>query len=149
MTKYNIRDNKKEPAHYTTLVNPKTMDKMRDQIFSIIVTQGKYRDKHYSAKQLAQDLMTNTRYVSAVINVKFGMNYASFVNHYRVKDAVAILSDPKHLDLRMQDISDMVGFANRQSFYAAFFKVKQIPPREFREMEMAKQRRKRESEKTA
>ena len=77
------------------------------------------------------------------------MNYASFVNHYRVKDAVAILSNPKHLDLRMQDISDMVGFANRQSFYAAFFKVKQIPPREFREMEMAKQRRKRESEKTA
>ena len=84
MTKYNIRDNKKEPAHYTTLVNPKTMDKMRDQIFSIIVTQGKYRDKHYSAKQLAQDLMTNTRYVSAVINVKFGCGIPPFCNNTAV-----------------------------------------------------------------
>ena len=132
MTKYNIRETKNEPARYTTLVNSATMEKMKDQIYTIVVKQKKYRDKNYSARQLARDLMTNTRYVSAVINVKFGMNYANFVNKYRVRDAVEILQDPKCVDLRMQDISDMVGFANRQSFYAAFFRVMQVPPREFR-----------------
>jgi len=29
-------------------------------------------------------------------------------------------------------VSDMVGFANRQSFYAAFYKIMNMTPREYR-----------------
>ena len=32
----------------------------------------------------------------------------------------------------MEEISDMVGFANRQSFYAAFFKINGCTPREYK-----------------
>jgi AraC-like DNA-binding protein len=32
----------------------------------------------------------------------------------------------------MEDISDMVGFANRQSFYASFYKINGITPREYK-----------------
>lgn len=32
----------------------------------------------------------------------------------------------------MEDISDMVGFANRQSFYAAFYRINGITPREYK-----------------
>ena len=81
---------------------------------------------------MAQDLGTNTRYVSAVVNVRFHMNYSSFVNKYRIEEAMSILVDPRYLDLRMEDVSDMVGFANRQSFYAAFYKIMNMTPREYR-----------------
>ena len=97
-----------------------------------IVMQKKYKDKNYSAKKLAEDLGTNTRYVSAVVNVRFHMNYASFVNKYRIEEAMSILVDKRYQNLRMEEVSDMVGFANRQSFYASFFKIMNMTPRDYR-----------------
>ena len=91
-----------------------------------------YKEKSYSAKRLAIDIGTNTRYVSAVLNVRFGMNYTTFVNRYRVSEAMLLLKDDKYAALTMEDISSMVGFANRQSFYSAFYKQKGTTPRDFR-----------------
>ena len=99
---------------------------------NIVVMQKKYRDKDYSAKKLAEDLGTNTRYISAVVNVRFHMNYTSFVNKYRIDEAMTILVDKRYQDLRMEEVSDMVGFANRQSFYASFYKIMGVTPREYR-----------------
>ena len=132
MAKYQIRELKVMEAGYRSLVSPRMMDQMQEQIMNIIVMQKKYRDKDYSAKKLAEDLGTNTRYISAVVNVRFHMNYTSFVNKYRIDEAMTILVDKRYQDLRMEEVSDMVGFANRQSFYASFFKIMGITPREYR-----------------
>lgn len=132
MTKYNITEKKDKVAAYRSLVSPRLMDEMKDKILEIIVMQKKYKDKNYSAKKLAADLGTNTRYVSAVVNVKFHMNYTSFVNKYRIEEAMSILVDKRYQDLNIEDVSDMVGFANRQSFYASFFKIMNMTPREYR-----------------
>ena len=132
MAKYNITEKKEKEAVYRTLVSPKLMDEMKEKILNIIVMQKKYKDKNYSAKQLAIDLGTNTRYISAVVNVRFHMNYSSFVNKYRIEEAMSILTDKRYQDLRMEEVSDMVGFANRQSFYASFFKLMNMTPRDYR-----------------
>lgn len=132
MAKYQIRELKVMEAGYRSLVSPQMMDKMQEQIMNIIVFQKKYRDKDYSAKKLAEELGTNTRYISAVVNVRFHMNYTSFVNKYRIDEAMSILVDKRYQDLRMEEVSDMVGFANRQSFYASFYKIMGTTPREYR-----------------
>jgi YesN/AraC family two-component response regulator len=88
----------------------------------IVVIQKKYRDPDYSAKALAKELKTNTRYLSAVVNSRFGQNYSCLLNEYRVKDALHLLKDKRYADKNVEEISAMVGFANRQSFYAAFYK---------------------------
>ena len=84
--------------------------------------QKKYKDANYSAKELAKELKTNTRYLSAVINSRFGMNYSCLVNEYRIKDAMHLLIDKRYANKNIEEISVMVGFSNRQSFYAAFYK---------------------------
>ena len=117
---------------YRTLVSPKLMDERKEKILNIIVMQKKYKDKNYSAKRLAEDLGTNTRYISAVVNVRFHMNYTSFINKYRIEEAMSILVDKRYQDLKMEDVSDMVGFSNRQSFYASFYKIMNMTPREYR-----------------
>ena len=132
MAKYNIRELKEMEASYRSLISPRMMDKMQEQIMDIIVMQKKYRDKDYSAKKLAEDLGTNTRYISAVVNVRFHMNYTSFVNKYRIDEAMTILVDKRYQNLRMEEVSDMVGFANRQSFYASFYRVVGVTPRDYR-----------------
>ena len=119
MAKYNITEKKEKVAAYRGLVSPKMMDEMQEKIMNIIVMQKRYRDKDYSAKKLAEDLGTNTRYISAVVNVRFHMNYTSFVNKYRIDEAMSILVDKRYQSLRMEEVSDMVGFSNRQSFYAS------------------------------
>ena len=132
MGKYNITQLKEKEAAYRSLVSPRLMDEMQEKILNIIVMQKKYRDKDYSAKKLAEDLGTNTRYISAVVNVRFHMNYTSFVNKYRLEEAMSILVDKRYQNLRIEEVSDMVGFANRQSFYASFFKFQGITPRDYR-----------------
>ena len=132
MAKYNITEPKEKEAAYRSLVSPRLMDEMKEKILNIIVMQKKYKDKDYSAKKLAEDLGTNTRYVSAVVNVRFHMNYTSFINKYRIEEAMSILVDKRYQDLRMEEVSDMVGFANRQSFYASFYKQMKMTPREYR-----------------
>lgn len=133
MVKYNINidDNKKEAA-YRSLVNPKLMSELKVKIVKILLKKKKYRDKDYSAKLLAEELNTNTRYVSAVVNVCFNMNYTSLVNKYRVEYAKKLLSSKRYRNLNMEEISDMVGFSNRQSFYASFYKFTGITPRKYR-----------------
>ena len=138
MGKYNISEKKEKEAAYRSLVSPRMMDEMQEKILNIIVMQKKYRDKDYSAKKLAEDLGTNTRYISAVVNVRFHMNYTSFVNKYRIEEAMTILVDKRYQDLRMEEVSDMVGFANRQSFYASFFRFRGITPRQYREDNLQK-----------
>ena len=132
MAKYNITEKREKEAAYRSLVNPRLMDEMKEKILNIIVMQKKYKDKDYSAKKLAEDLGTNTRYISAVVNVRFHMNYTSFVNKFRIEEAMTILVDRRYQDLRMEEVSDMVGFANRQSFYASFYKLMNMTPREYR-----------------
>ncbi|MBR5690115.1 MAG: AraC family transcriptional regulator [Prevotella sp.] len=132
MSKYHIAENKVKKTTYQTLVNPSLMDDLREKILEIVLVRKKYKDKRYSAKQLAQDLGTNTRYVSAVVNVKFRMNYTSFINKFRIEEAMTLLTDKRYSACNMEEISDMVGFSNRQSFYAAFYRMTGITPRQYK-----------------
>ena len=120
MAKYNITEIKEKPATYRSLVSPHMMDEMQEKIMKIIVFDKKYRDKDYSAKKLAEEIGTNTRYISAVVNTRFHCNFTSFINKYRIEEAMSLLVDKRYIDLNVADIGDMVGFANRQSFYASF-----------------------------
>ncbi|MDR0745714.1 MAG: helix-turn-helix domain-containing protein [Mediterranea sp.] len=119
---YNLRDKKEKKAAYRTLIRPELADELYDKIMEIVVMQKKYRDPDYSAKILAKELKTNTRYLSAVVNSRFGMNYSCLLNKYRVQDALHLLTDRRYIDKNVEEVSAMVGFANRQSFYAAFYK---------------------------
>ena len=131
MTKYNLTE-KKGQAAYCKHSRKEMIDKLSKKIKYIIVNKKKYKDKDFSARQLASDIGTNSRYVSAVIRICFGCNYSEFVNKYRIEEAVSILENEKFDGLTMCDVSDLVGFANRQSFYAAFFKFKGMSPCDYK-----------------
>ena len=109
---YNLREKKEKKAAYRSLIRAELADELYDKILNIVVVQ----------KDLAKELKTNTRYLSAVVNSRFGMNYSCLLNEYRIKDALHLLVDKRYMDKNVEEISAMVGFANRQSFYAAFYK---------------------------
>ena len=131
---YNLREKKDKKAAYRSLIRAELADELYDKI----LVQKKYKDPNYSAKDLARELKTNTRYLSAVVNSRFGKNYSCLLNEYRIKDAKHLLVDKRYADKNVEEISSMVGFANRQSFYAAFYKNVGETPNGFRKRNMEK-----------
>ena len=109
-----------------------TKDRLRDEIIRLIVTERKYKDPEYNSKKLAEDLNTNSRYISAVCATRFHKNYSELVNDYRVNDAMSLLTDKRYAKMSVEDISEMAGFSTRQSFYANFYKRIGITPRQYR-----------------
>ena len=146
---YNIREKKQKEAAYRSLIRAELADDLYDKILNIIVVQKKYKDPDYSAKELAKELNTNTRYLSAVVNSRFGMNYSCLLNEYRVKDAAHYLADKRYEDKNVEEISAMVGFANRQSFYAAFYKNMGETPNSYRKRNLEKSEKKDKDKKKA
>lgn len=139
MSKYNITENRQQrPAAYRSTVSPEVMDELQKKVIQKVVVEKCYRDKNYSARQLAQDLGTNTRYISAVVNNRFHKNYTELINSYRVEEAMTLMVDKRYQHTNIEDISAMVGFSNRQSFYAAFYRFTGMTPRQYRVEELAK-----------
>lgn len=121
------------------LLRPELVDELYERIVQKLVVEKKYRDTKYSARQLAAELNTNTRYISAVINLRFQQNYSALINDYRIREALYLLIDHRYEDKNIEEIASMVGFSNRQSFYAAFFRAKGMTPREYRLQNTKKQ----------
>ncbi len=132
MPKYNIKEKKEKQASYRMLLRPELVDELYEKIMQKIIVEKKYRDPEYSAAQMAEDLGTNSRYISAVINLRFEKNYSSLVNEYRIREAMFLLIDHRYAQATIAEIGSMVGFSNRQSFYSAFFRERGVTPNEYR-----------------
>lgn len=131
-TPYNIREKKEKSAAYRSLIRAELADELYDKILNLIVIEKRYRDKEFSAKDLAKELGTNTRYISAVINSRFNTNFSCLVNEYRIKEALHRMTDKRYNNMTIEEIGLSVGFSNRQSFYASFFRIMNETPNSYR-----------------
>lgn len=131
-TPYNIREKKEKSAAYRSLIRAELADELYDKILNLIVIEKRYRDKDFSAKDLAKELGTNTRYISAVINSRFNTNFSCLVNEYRIKEALHRMTDKRYNNMTIEEIGLSVGFSNRQSFYASFFRIMNETPNSYR-----------------
>lgn len=129
---YNIREKQEKNAAYRSLIRAELADELYERILNIIVIEKRYRNKDFSAKELAQELNTNTRYISAVINSRFNTNFSCLVNEYRIKEAMHRMTDKRYTDMTIEEIGTLVGFANRQSFYASFYRIMGETPNNYR-----------------
>ena len=134
---YNFKEKKEKNATYRSLIRAELADELYEKILNIIVIQKRYRDKEFSAKELAKELQTNTRYISAVINSRFNTNFSCLINEYRIKEALHRMTDKRYLDMTIEEIGALVGFANRQSFYASFYRIMGETPNGYRKRHLA------------
>lgn len=137
MGKYNLTEKKEKAPLYRSLLNPSVVEDLYEKIMVKFIVEKKYRIPDFSAQKLAEELGTNTRYISAVVNLCYHDNYSQMVNEFRIKDAMYLLKDQHSVRMTMEDIAKTVGFANRQSFYAAFYKRIGQTPRDYRMANMS------------
>lgn len=86
----------------------------------------------FSAERLATLLGINYRYLSQVINEKFGKNFNALVNEYRIKEACKRINDLEHYGhLTIEAIAGEVGFHARSTFFTTFKKQTGLSPSEY------------------
>lgn len=134
---YNIKEKIEKNATYRSLIRAELADELYEKILNMIVIEKRYRNKEFSAKELAKELNTNTRYISAVINSRFNTNFSCLINEYRIKESLHRMTDKRYLDMTIEEIGTMVGFANRQSFYASFYRIMGETPNGYRKRHLA------------
>lgn len=98
-----------------------------------LIRKGKlYRDPSFTAGVLAQQLHTNTRYISAATAIVTGNNFSALMNSLRLADAVKMLRSEKHNHFTVEEIALQAGFASRQVFYKVFQQMYHCTPRQYR-----------------
>ena len=106
-----------------------------DQVRQLIEGENLFLDTHLTLKYLAQQLDTNTKYLSQAINHCSGQNFQQFINDYRIKEVKDRLQQRAHLQLTLFGVAQQCGFKNKSTFYKVFKEMTGQTPREFLELQ--------------
>ena len=88
-----------------------------------------YIDNELRLVKLADQVGYSTHLLSKVINKKYGGNFNSFINDYRLKEAETLLA--KKDETSIKSIYFDVGFNNKATFYKAFKAKHNCTPLEY------------------
>jgi len=87
-------------------------------------------DEDLTLKRLAENLDVTSHQLSEFLNVKIGKSFKSFVNSYRVKEAVSLIESSEKRNIL--NIAFSSGFNSKTAFYKAFTEETGVSPAEYR-----------------
>lgn len=91
-----------------------------------------YADSAFTREQLVERLGTNRTYLAQAIQQHTGSNYTQWVNSWRIKEAMRILSDKTKFDYPLKQLSTDLGFGTVATFYKCFQAETGITPSNYR-----------------
>ena len=94
----------------------------------LMQTEGVYRQNDLTIERLH----TNRTYISRAINQQAGKAFSSYVNSYRIDEAVRRLSDVDD-DTPLKALAQMLGYNHLQTFYTSFQSAIGMPSSKYRE----------------
>lgn len=83
-----------------------------------------------SLRQIANEFFMNESYLSDLFKKETGISFTSYLTRERMEKAKELL---KQIDLKIYDISEMVGYNNSRYFNSVFKKYAGMTPFEYRE----------------
>ena len=81
-----------------------------------------FTDSTVTLEKTAKLLGTNRSTLSKAINTGLGVNFSTFLNGYRIKEAIRLLNDSNAQSYKIESIGNMCGFNSRQVFHRVFKK---------------------------
>jgi AraC-like DNA-binding protein len=102
------------------------------------VEQYMVRHKPYLAvdlklDELAEKLSLPPKTLSILLNIHYKKNFCEFINHYRIQEAISVLSDPALKNKPILDIAMEVGFNSKSAFNRSFKKETGATPLKYRQ----------------
>ncbi|MEM1001714.1 MAG: AraC family transcriptional regulator [Bacteroidota bacterium] len=106
-------------------------DKWNTRIIDLLENKKIYENPQLTLLDVAKELDTTTKTVSAVINSGFQMNFNDFINHYRIEDVKSKLKNGDHKHTTLLGIALESGFNSKATFNRAFKKSTEMTPKDY------------------
>lgn len=103
-----------------------------ESLLDNLKTGKTYLNKEISIREVAEELGTNTHYLSEAINSFGRTNFNGLINDYRVREACRLLADPDNDNLTIEAISQQSGFHSKSAFNTAFKAFTGVTPSFYR-----------------
>ncbi|MFN1834239.1 helix-turn-helix domain-containing protein [Balneola sp. MJW-20] len=99
---------------------------------SFLKNEQPYLDQELKLPDVANELRTTTHSLSQVINQHYGQNFQQLINSYRVENAKRLLGSENNDHLTISAIAHDSGFNSLSAFNAAFKKMQDMTPSQYR-----------------
>lgn len=109
--------------------------KIQTQLNHWISDKG-YTHKGVTINMVAKEVGTNRTYLSRYINTIYKCSFKTWITQLRIEEAERLLLDD--IELTINAVADLVGFASKESFVHIFSRIEGRPPSLWREKNNAK-----------
>lgn len=104
-------------------------EKLIADITHIMENTTEFCDSDFSIEKLSKMVGSNSTYLSKIINDEFGKNFRTFLNEYRIREAMLRLNDTKNYgNYTIKAISESVGYKSQPNFISVFTKITGMKP---------------------
>lgn len=116
-----------------TIIAPEEKDKLIMKDIDKIMSERKlFTQTDLTLDTLATQIGYNRYYISTAMNRCSKKNFNSYINEYRIKEAIQLISDPIYAEMNIEDIAFKSGFNDRRTFYRVFKNITGLSPGTFR-----------------
>lgn len=105
-----------------------------ERLQQVMEEKQPYLDNELNLAGLASLSSITASQLSRVINARAGVNFYEFVNGYRIKAALKLLTEPEKKEQNMLDTAMAVGFNSQSTFYSHFKKRVGMTPKQFQNL---------------
>lgn len=120
-----------ESRLYRNRTDNDKMDRLFTALEELMRTRHPYHDPDLTREKTAVMLNTNRTYITNIIKQYTGLSFYSYINRFRIEEAIHILSDKKN-DTPIKAISEDLGFKSLSTFYKMFSAATGQSPASFR-----------------
>ncbi len=92
-----------------------------------------YLNSKLKLDDIAQELDTNNKYLSQLINENYGKSFSNFINDYRCRRVIDLFGQKEFEEYTLDGIAESAGFNSRSTFVAAFKKYSGKLPSVYRQ----------------
>ena len=120
--------------------SPQQQEKLLSDILHVMEHTYEFCNSDFNIDKLAGLIGSNSRYVSQIINEVYSKNFRTFLNEYRIKEAMLRLIDVEHYGhFTIKAISESVGYKSQANFISVFTRITGIKPSMYQKISLERQ----------
>lgn len=128
-TYYNQGVINSNPGNKTSDVNEEEKsDSLLRELDKKMRDEKLYLQKDMSIQKAAEIIGTNRTYLSRAINNNAGINFSTYINNFRIKEAIELVKSGTQDKFKIEGIAEQCGFNSRSSFIKAFESYTGVTP---------------------
>jgi len=114
--------------------NPEYFKELRTKLLIKMDEEKLFLNSSITIHSLANELNSNNKYVSQLINNDLSKNFVMFINEYRIREAKKLLLDEANSNITIESIGYDSGFKSKSAFNRVFKQFTSQTPTQFKQL---------------